>query len=85
MLLTLEDIHRVLVNEYNSGCFRLDGEQVTWTYSSEGVDSAREAEDRWLSYLGAKITAEMVIENSEYTMKNLFETQNRIGFAISKN
>jgi hypothetical protein len=78
----LAELREVLSNEYISGQFFLDGEKVSWIYSTEGVDSVDKAEDRWLSFLGAKLTAQQTIEGTDFEIVQKFESNNKIGFSI---
>jgi hypothetical protein len=78
----LEQLFQTLKNEYNSGRFFMEGNRIGWIYKTNGVSTAEEAEDRWLSFLGAKLTVQSVIENLNYKMVEKFEINNRIGFFI---
>lgn len=84
-MLKLAELYEILKNEYNSGIFSLDteNERIGWIYKSQGVNNYREAEDRWLSFLGAKLTAEAIISGTDYRMIQQFEINNRIGFFIT--
>jgi hypothetical protein len=78
----LAELRETLSNEYISGQFFLDGDKVSWIYSTEGVDSAEKAEDRWLSFLGAKLTAQQLIEGTDLEIVQKFECSHKIGFSI---
>ncbi|AMS01336.1 virion protein [Bacillus phage AR9] len=78
----LEELYQTLKNEYLSGKFYIEDNKINWIYSTEGVKSAEEAEDRWLSFLGAKITAENIIEGTNFEIIQKFESNNKIGFSI---
>lgn len=80
----LAELREVLSAEYISGQFFLDGDKVSWIYSTEGVDNVEEAEDRWLSFLGAKLTAQQVIEGTDFEIVQKYESNNKIGFSIMK-
>jgi hypothetical protein len=82
--MTLEQVFLTLKNEYNSGIFFIEGNRIGWIYKSEGVSSPREAEDRWLSFLGAKLTAQEVIRDCNFRIVEKFEINNRIGFFIEE-
>jgi hypothetical protein len=78
----LTELREILSNEYISGQFFLNGNKVSWIYSTEGVDSAEKAEDRWLSFLGAKLTAQQIIEGTDFEIVQKFESTGKIGFSI---
>lgn len=82
--MTITDVLLTLQNEYNSGQFYLDNEKVSWVYSTNGVNNLEEAEDRWLSFLGAKLTAEQVIDGTDYKIVEKFESNNKIGFSVEE-
>jgi hypothetical protein len=80
----LEDVYKTLCNEYTSGTFTLEGDSVEWTYSTAGLGGSEEAEDRWLSFLGAKITARNVTEGTDFEIVENFERKHKIGFSVRK-
>jgi hypothetical protein len=80
--MTLTQIFETLNNEYNSGQFSINGDKIDWVYNSNGVGTPDEAEDRWLSFLGAKITAQNVIEGTDYEIIEDFERNSKIGFSV---
>jgi len=80
--MTLAGIYQTLKNEYKSGQFFLQDGMIGWIYKTEGACNAKEAEDRWLSFLGAKITTETVIQDTDYEIYQKFDCNNRIGFFI---
>jgi len=80
--MNLEHLLQTLTNEYNSGKFFIEDNRIGWIYNSGGVGTADEAEDRWLSFLGAKLTTETVIEGTGFKIVQKFEINNRIGFFI---
>jgi hypothetical protein len=82
--MTLEQLYKTLCNEYNSGRFFLEGNRIGWIYKTEGVSTAEEAEDRWLSFLGAKLTVQSIISPSSFRMIENFEINNKIGFFIEE-
>jgi hypothetical protein len=82
--MTLEQLYKTLCNEYNSGRFFLEGNRIGWIYKTEGVSTAEEAEDRWLSFLGAKLTVQSIIGQSNFRMIENFEINNKIGFFLEE-
>jgi hypothetical protein len=80
--MNLEQLLLTLQNEYISGKFFMDGNRIGWIYNSVGASTPEEAEDRWLSFLGAKLTTQNIIESTGYRIVEKFEINNRIGFFI---
>jgi hypothetical protein len=80
----INQLYEILKNEYNSGTFFIENNMIGWYYASNGVDNPEDAEDRWLSFLGAKITAQNIIEGTDYVIFQKFERNNKIGFFIKE-
>ena len=80
----INQLYETLKKEYISGEFFIKDNKIGWFYKSEGVDCPEEAEDRWLSFLGAKITVQTVIEDTNFMIIQKFEINNRIGFFIKE-
>jgi len=80
--MNLQDVYETLINEYNSGIFKLEDNKIEWNYNNDGVENYKAAEDRWLSFLGAKMTAETIIRDQPFKIIECFESNHRIGFSI---
>ncbi|ALN97687.1 hypothetical protein Bp8pS_008 [Bacillus phage vB_BpuM-BpSp] len=79
--MSLQDVYKTLKNEYNSGIFFLEDDKIGWVYNNEGVDTHEAAEDRWLSFLGAKLTAQNII-GEQFEIYEKFDCNHKIGFFI---
>ena len=79
----IQKMFETLKDEFKPGVFTLEKDTILWQYSTNSAKNYNEAEDRYLSLMGAKCTFETLI-NDDYEIDDIIESNHKIGFMIKR-